>query len=106
MVAAVLLNIRGFVVVFFTFWGCCRLFWSRFGHDKAKNDSGIDFPYPSYESLVCCVYEVDGLRTMLEWDEALVCFISLVCLGTTQIELEGWLSSPQPMNSTGREVRA
>ena len=35
-----------------------------------------------------------------------VCLINLVCLGATQIELEGWRSSPQPLNSTGREVRA
>ena len=27
-------------------------------------------------------------------------------LETTRIGLEGWLSSPQPLNSTGREVRA
>ena len=36
----------------FVFWGCCRLFWSHFGHDRAKNGSGIVFPYPSCESLV------------------------------------------------------
>ena len=33
-------------------------------------------------------------------DGGLVCLINLVCLETTQIELEGWLSSPQPLNST------
>ena len=69
--------------------GCCRLLWSHFGHDRANNDSGIDFPCPSCESLVCCVYVVDGIQTMLEWDEGLVCLINLVCFGTTQIELEG-----------------
>ena len=39
-------------------------------------------------------------------DEGLICLKNLVGLGTTQIELEGWISSPQPLNSTGREVRA
>ena len=33
-------------------------------------------------------------------DEGLVCLIKLVCLGTTQTELEDWISSPQPLNST------
>ena len=35
-----------------------------------------------------------------------VCLINLVCLGATQIELDGWISSLQPLNSTGREVKA
>ena len=39
-------------------------------------------------------------------NEGLMCLINLMSLRTTQIELEGWLSSPQPLNSTGREVRA
>ena len=53
---------------------------------------------------VCMQWLVFGLC----WsrDEGLVCLINLVCLETTQTELEGWLSSPQPINSTGREVRA
>ena len=38
--------------------------------------------------------------------EGLVFLKNLVCLKTTQTELEGCLSSPQPLNSTGREVRA
>ena len=32
-------------------------------------------------------------------NEGLMCLINLVCLGTTQTELEGWLSSPKPLNS-------
>ena len=35
-----------------------------------------------------------------------VCLINQVCLGATQAKLEGWISSSQPLNSTGREVRA
>ena len=52
--------------------------------------------------LFGCVYVVVGLRTVLEWDEGLVCLINLGCLGATQTELEGWLSSPQPQSSTGK----
>ena len=73
----------------FTFVGCCGFLLSRFGHDRAKNDSGIDFPCPSCELLVCCMYVVDGLQTVLEWDEGLVFLINLVFLGITQTELEG-----------------
>ena len=35
-------------------------------------------------------------------DEGLVFLINLVCLGATQIEVKGCLSSPQPQSSTGR----
>ena len=35
-----------------TLWGLYVSLLSRFGHDRAKNDSGIDFPCPSCESLV------------------------------------------------------
>ena len=34
----------------------------------------------------------------------LVCLGNLVCLETTQTELEGWLYSPQPLNSTRRNA--
>ena len=85
----------------------CGFLLGRFGHDRAKNDSGIGFPHPSCESLVL-------LRVYSGWSSDCVgvgmkvgvCLINLVCLGTTQTELEGWLSSPQPLNSTGREVRS
>ena len=36
----------------FSFWGCYGLLLSRFGHDRAKNDLGIEFPSQSYELLV------------------------------------------------------
>ena len=49
------------------FWGCCRLFWSHFGHDRAKNGSGIVFPIQAVNHLFDYVYAVVGLRTMLEW---------------------------------------
>ena len=76
--------------------GCCRLLWSHFGHDRAKNDPRVVSPV-----------QVVGLRIVLGvGDEGLVCLTNLVGLGNTQIELEGWLSSPQPLNSTGKEVRA
>ena len=51
--------------VCFTFWDCCRLFWSRFGHDRAKNDSGIVFLAQAVNRLCDCVYAVVGLRTVL-----------------------------------------
>ena len=66
----------------------------------------LNFPAQAMSCLFCCVYAVVGLRIVLEWGEGLVCLINLVCLGATQIELEGWISSPQPLNSTGREFRA
>ena len=47
-------------------WGCYRLFWSCFGHDRAKNALGIVFPIQAVNCLFDCVYEVVGLRTMLE----------------------------------------
>ena len=57
--------------------------------------------------LCDCVYAVVGIRTVLGVGMGgLVCLINLVCLETTHTEIEGWLSSPQPLNSIGREVRA
>ena len=50
----------------FTFWDCCRLFWSRFGHDRAKNDSGVVFLAQAVNRLCDCVYAVVGLQTVLE----------------------------------------
>ena len=87
--------------VCFTFWDCYRLFWSRFGHDRAKNNSRVVFLAQVVNRLCDCMYAVVGSR-----DGGLVCLINLVCLETTQIELEGWISSPPPLNSTRREVRA
>ena len=45
--------------------GCCRLLWSRFGHDRAKNDSGIVFLAQAVNRLCDCVYALVGLRTVL-----------------------------------------
>ena len=80
---------------------------SCFGHDKAKNNFEIILLSLSCELLdfaVCMQWLVFGLY----WsgNEGLVCLKNLVCLGTTQRELEGWIYSPQPLNSIGREVRA
>ena len=63
-------------------------------------------PIQAMNSLFGCVYAVVGLRAVLEWGCGLCLLEKTVCLGATQTELEGWLSSPQPLNSTGREVRA
>ena len=38
---------------------------SRFGHDRAKNDSGVVFLNQAVNCLCDCVYAVVGLRTML-----------------------------------------
>ena len=65
-----------------------------------RTTQGSDFPSQVVSCLFCCIYAVVGLRTVLEWSEGLVCLINLVCLGATPTELEGWLSSPQPLNST------
>ena len=78
---------------------------NRFGHDRAKNDSGIEFPSQTYGLFVCCMYAVVGLGLCWSGNEGMVCLINLVCLGATQTKLEGWLSSLQPLNRTGREVR-
>ena len=66
----------------------------------------FDFLSQNCESLIllCMQWLVFGM--CWNGNEGLVCLINLVCLGTTQIELEGWISSPQPLNSTGREFRA
>ena len=47
------------------FRDCCRLFWSHFGHDRAKNNSGVVFLAQAVNRLCDCVYAVVGLRTML-----------------------------------------
>ena len=90
-----------------TFWDCCRLFWSRFGHNRAKNDSVIDFPCQAVNTLVllrvCSGWYLDCVGVGMKVG---VCLINMVCLEATQTELEGWLTSPQPLNSTGRECRA
>ena len=48
-----------------TFWDCCRLFWSRFGHNRAKNDLGVVFLNQAVNRLCDCVYAVVGLQTVL-----------------------------------------
>ena len=84
---------------------CC--FVSRFGHNRAKNDLGVVFLNQAVNRLCDFVYAVVGLQTVLGvGGECFVCLKNLVGLGTTQIELEGWISSPQQLNSTRREVRA
>ena len=47
------------------FGDCCRLFGSRFGHDRAKNDSGVVFLNQAVNRLCDYVYAVVGLRTVL-----------------------------------------
>ena len=37
---------------FIFFLGCCGFLLGRFGHDRAKNDSGIEFPGQSCEVLI------------------------------------------------------
>ena len=91
-----------------TFGDCCKLLGIHFGHDRAKNDSGVVFLAQDVNRLydrlhVCNGWSSDCVGSR---DGGLVCLINLVCLETTQTELEGWLSSPQPLNSTGREVKA
>ena len=87
--------------------GCCRLLWNRFGHDRAKNNLGSCFS-PVKALIAGLLHACSGLSLdcIGVVNEGLMCLINLVCLGTTQIELEGWISSPQPLNSTGREVKA
>ena len=46
----------------------CRLLGSFFGHDRAKNDSGIVFPYPSYEVLVWLQESSGWSSDCVEWD--------------------------------------
>ena len=38
---------------------------SRFGHDRAKNESGVVFLNQAVNHLCDCVYVVVGLRTVL-----------------------------------------
>ena len=71
-----------------------------------RTTQGLEFPVQAMNCFFGYMHAVVGLWTVLEWDEGLVCLINLVCLGITQIELEGWLSSPQPLDSIGREVKA
>ena len=47
----------------FTFLGCCGFLLSRFGHDRAKNDSGIEFPsqscvLPKFPPQFCSVVSI------------------------------------------------
>ena len=86
--------------------GYCRLLWNHFGHDRAKNNSGVCFPLSRFNCWF--VASTQWLVFGLHWsgNEGLMCMTKLVFLGTTQIELEGWISSPQPLNSTGRECKA
>ena len=46
--------VRGYGSI--TFWSSCRLLWSHFGHDRAKNDPEIDFLVQAVNCLVGCMY--------------------------------------------------
>ena len=48
--------------------GYCRLLWSRFGHDRDKNDSSIVFPCPSCEVLVWLQESSSWSLDYVEWD--------------------------------------
>ena len=75
--------------------GCYRLMWNHFGHDRAKNDSWSCFS-PVKALIVGLLHVRSGLSSdcIEVVNEGLMCLINLVCLGTTQIELEDWLCSP------------
>ena len=47
------------------FWDYCNLLGSRFGHDRAKNDSGVVFPVLA---VINCMRAMVGLRTVLGAD--------------------------------------
>ena len=51
--------------------GLLWLLLSHFGHDRAKNDSGIIFPYPSYELLIF-------LRVCSGWSSECVGLVDLL----------------------------
>ena len=48
-----------------TFGDCCNSFGSHFGHDRAKNDSGVFFLAEAVNRLCDCVYAVVGIQTLL-----------------------------------------
>ena len=48
-----------------TFEAVVGCFGSHFGHNRAKNDSGIVFLAQAMNRLCDCVYAVVGLQTML-----------------------------------------
>ena len=88
------------------FWVAVGSYWVVLATIGPRTTQELFFPIQAVNRLFDCVYAVVGLWTCWSRDEGLVCLINLVRLGTTQIELEGWFSSPQPLNSTGIEVRA
>ena len=61
--------------------GCCGFPLSCFGHDRAKNDSGIKLPSQCCELLVCYVYAVVGLGLCWSGNEGMGCLINLACFG-------------------------
>ena len=84
------------VVVSCAFLSYCRLLLDFFGHDRDKNDSGIDFTLSQpWIAWFCCMHAMVFLRTMWSGIEGWVCLRNLG-LGATQRELDGWISSPQP----------
>ena len=72
---------------------CC------FGHDRAKNNSQIVSPIKVV---------IAGFVACMQWLVFGLCGVGLKagyaleiwCLGDTQTELDGWISSPQPLDST------
>ena len=48
-----------------TFWDYYKFLGSHFGHDRAKNDSGVIFLAQAVNRLCDDTYAVVGLRTML-----------------------------------------
>ena len=104
--------------------GCCMckhilgLLLSCFGHARAKNNSEsscltwamftisfgsspccLYFHHRAVNCLFQCGYVVVGLQTVgLEAGYAWETW----CLGATQKKLDSWISSPQPLNSTGK----
>ena len=41
-------------------------FVSHFGHDRAKNDSGVVFLFQAMNRLCDCMYAVVGIQTVME----------------------------------------
>ena len=57
--------------------------------------------YLSPHRAVDCLFYVVGLRTIESRNRGWVCLRKLV-FGAAQIELDCWISSPQPLKSIGR----
>ena len=105
MVAAVLLKIHGLLWSPLHF-GCCGLYEVILAMIGPRTTQELISHVQAVNCLllrVCSGWSSDYVGSR---DGGLVFLINLVCLETTQTELEGWISSPQPLNSTGRECMA